>query len=305
MGRFRYLGRCVARQINPARFQCPNCGNRRSELVARKYLVSQLRRCDRCRLLFRTPTDDPADNQRYYESEYAQGFTTDLPSDCQLHNLMATNFAGSEKDYSYYVHVLRNLGLASGTRLFDFGCSWGYGSYQLMRAGYDVTAFEIDRSRRAYARERLGVLLVDDMDKALSDPKHVGRYDCFFSSHVLEHVPSVAAVFTFARALVIENGIFLSFTPNGSAAFRHRQPSAWNYLWGEVHPNFIDDVFLDYQFRTAPRAIGSSPMHHTAFPNDASANVANDLDAGELTFAARLTTQWRDWQDSLTPSIQG
>jgi 2-polyprenyl-3-methyl-5-hydroxy-6-metoxy-1,4-benzoquinol methylase len=259
-----------------------------SAVVGRKYLVTQLRRCSHCRLLFRTPTDDPAGNRRFYETEYQQGFTTKLPSDSELLSLQATNFAGGEKDYAYYIGLLKQLGLRSDARIFDFGCSWGYGSYQLLRAGYAVTSFEIDRTRARFAREKLGVKCLDDMEALATDPDHVGRYDCFFSAHVLDHVPCPATVFAYARKLVQTGGLFVSFTPNGSAAFRNKDAVAWNKLWGEVHPNFIDDEFLGWQFRDEPRVIGSSPVSAVALSNDRRLYFLDALERSELMFVARL-----------------
>jgi hypothetical protein len=42
------------------------------------------------------------------------------------------------------------------------------------------------------------------------------------------------------QVLFRPGGLFVSFMPNGKEA--HRAVSAW----GEAHPQFIDDVFLDY-----------------------------------------------------------
>jgi len=238
--------------------------------------------------MFRTPTDDPAKNQEFYEREYTQGFTTDLPSDSELQSLKSHNFAETEKDYSYYVNVLKRLGLRNGARIFDFGCSWGYGSYQLMEAGFNVTSFEVDRTRRCIAQDKLGLRCFDDMDSLATDQDHIRQYDCFFSAHVLEHVPRPRAVFEYALRLLAANGLFVSFTPNGSAAFRQKEPVAWSKLWGEVHPNFIDDVFLDVEFRNCPRTIGSSPVGVIALPADATMLVSDRLERSELMFAAVL-----------------
>ena len=94
-------------------------------------------------MLFRTPTDRPESNQAYYENEYVQGFTTSLPSDTALAEMKRSNFANTDKSYSYYISVLSQLGLKPGNGLFDYGCSWGYGSYQFAQAGFDVAAFEV------------------------------------------------------------------------------------------------------------------------------------------------------------------
>jgi cyclopropane fatty-acyl-phospholipid synthase-like methyltransferase len=179
--------------------------------------------------------------------------------------------------------VLRQLGLQPGARIFDFGCSWGYGSYQLAKAGYEVTSFEIDRIRGRFAQDKLGVRLVSTMEAV------TGQYDCFFSAHVLEHVPKPSVVFAYARKLLAPNGLLVSFTPNGCEGFRKIDPHAWSKLWGEVHPNFIDDEFLDAHFHNVPRAIGSSPVDNTSLPAKPSRHTLNVLDGPELMFVARVT----------------
>lgn len=288
MGKLAYLQRSVTRQFVPRYFKCPNCGGQTSDLVRRKYLVTQLRRCGDCRMLFRTPTDDPAMNADFYEHDYVQGFTTDTPSDAGLNELLQTNFVGTEKDYAYYIGVLSQLGLKAGDRIFDFGCSWGYGSYQLRKAGFDVTSFEVARSRKRYAVEKLGVHVVDDMKQASADL--AGQFDCFFSSHVLEHVPSPGEAFDQAMRLLKRGGLFVSFTPNGSDSFRNTSKD-WNKLWGEVHPNFLDDKFLDWTFRRSPRAIGSTPVGRPALPADAEMIRLDDLSHDELFFVARKSSE--------------
>ena len=284
MARLAYFGHSLANQFTKERFSCPSCGCLTSKVVDRKYLVTQLRRCADCLLLFRTPTDDPATNASFYENEYTQGFTTDVPSDAILAEMKQSSFVGGEKDYSCYISVLTQLGLKPGARVFDYGCSWGYGSYQLDRAGFEVVSFEIAPSRKRYAKEKLGVRTVDNMDKAAID--YAGHFDCFFSAHVIEHIPSPAQAFTYAMRLLKSGGLFVSFTPNGSQ--EHRSVSAsWSALWGEVHPNYIDDVFLDSSFRGSPRSVGTTPVTNAFIPEKVQLKRLNKLDGGELFFAAR------------------
>ena len=114
MAKISYLTRSLASQFSKVRFMCPNCGaDAPRNSLDRKYVFTQLRRCSNCKMMFRTPTDDPADNASFYESEYTQGFTTELPSDPSLSELKRTNFAGTEKDYSYYIAVLAKTGLGA------------------------------------------------------------------------------------------------------------------------------------------------------------------------------------------------
>jgi len=188
--------------------------------------------------LFRTPTTTSAENETFYQESYSQGFTSDTPSDDALRELISNNFVGSEKDHTNYIKVLAALGGKPGDRLLDFGCSWGYGSWQLKKHGYDVAAFEISKSRCRYAREKLGIAAHDKLD----DVKGEG-FDIFFSAHVLEHVPAISEVFALAQKKLKKGGLFLAFTPNGSSAYRNRQGGTWSQLWGMVHPNFLDDRF--------------------------------------------------------------
>jgi len=284
MSKIAYLRKSAALQFTRSRFNCPNCGSVKSSIVEWKYLITQLRRCENCKLMFRTPIDDPSDNQSFYENEYAQGFTTDVPSDVDLASLIQTNFTFTEKDYSYYISVLRQIGLGAGAKVFDYGCSWGYGSYQMAKAEFEVISFEVAPSRRRYAREKLGVNTVASMDEAVN--RYAGQFDCFFSSHVIEHVPSPTQTFRCALQLLKLNGLFVSFTPNGCLEYKAKSPE-WSKLWGEVHPNFIDGIFLDHNFHRSPRTLGSTPVMNAQIGDDLQMKRLNGLDGFELFFAAR------------------
>jgi 2-polyprenyl-3-methyl-5-hydroxy-6-metoxy-1,4-benzoquinol methylase len=146
--------------------------------------------------LFRTPTTSSKENASFYQEEYTQGFTTDCPSDDVLSKYLERSFVGGEKDYSNYIDILFAAGGKKGDRLFDFGCSWGYGSWQFKQRGFDVESFEISVPRANYAKSKLGV----KVHSSLSDVQ--GQFDIFFSSHVLEHVPSVNDAIEFGMNLL-------------------------------------------------------------------------------------------------------
>src|SRR5579862_3756291 len=124
---------CTRRAITGAGMDCPSCGMSGSNLVDRKYFVTALRRCTHCQLLFRSPTTSPEEQAAFYQQDYEQGFTTTLPDAHNLRSYLERDFRGTEKDYATYLRVLEALEVESGQRLFDFGCSWGYGSWQLRR----------------------------------------------------------------------------------------------------------------------------------------------------------------------------
>jgi hypothetical protein len=198
--------------------------------------------------------------------------------------LIAAQFAG-DASYKAYIEVLNALGAGKGQKLFEFGCSWGYGSWQLSHFGFEVQAYEISTSRAAYAREMLGVDVVDSMTKA-NKP-----YDIFFSSHVLEHVPSVEQTLSSALELLREGGLFVAFTPNGCAARRGTDPRGWHQQWGLVHPQMLDDVYYAKRFKGYASVMDSSPYKLDNLKEWSRTGLAahrEDLGGNELFFAARI-----------------
>lgn len=283
--RVRYLSVSARRLLTGQGLACPSCGSVESVVVSRKYIVTALRRCNACHLLFRSPTITPEENQSFYQSVYSQGFTTDTPSLDRLEQLKASRFKGSEKDYSQYLNVLAALGCKPGDLLFDFGCSWGYGSWQFIQAGYSVTAFEISVPRCEYAKTYLGIDAQTRMENV------DGPFDVFFSAHVLEHIPSISRSLEFARKILRPGGWFVAFTPNGSDPFKARKQESWKYSWGLVHPNLLDDLFYSIAFKSDLHLLASSPYDLESIKQWASLqqeSVSLDLSGEELLIIAKL-----------------
>lgn len=253
-----YFWNSLLKIVTRTELACPSCGCRQSSLVKRKFLVSSLRRCLACMLLFRRPTSSEHESIAFYQQKYQQGFTTNMPASHERQHLKNTLFKGSEKDYSHYIKVLKALELKPGAKLLDYGCSWGYGSWQLQRAGYAVQSYEISRPRCEYARRYMGVAATWDT-KELEE--HV---DIFFSAHVLEHVFTVQDVISLAMKLLKPGGCFIAFTPNGSKTYRKANPWQWQRSWGLVHPNLLDDEYYRLVFNHSPFLIASSPYDYDA-----------------------------------------
>lgn len=249
----KYLQTCLRKNVMNEGFSCPSCGQADSSVVSRKYLVTALRRCKNCQLLFRTPTTSAQESAAFYQDEYTQGFTTDCPSDELLAKLLENKFKNSGKDYSTYIDVICAAGGVDGSRLFDFGCSWGYGSWQFMQRGFDVESFDVSVPRATYARTKLGI----KVHSSLSEVS--GSFDVFFSSHVLEHVPSVKQAIEFGMQILKPGGLFVAFTPNGSLGFRRKEGKAWKKLWGLVHPNLLDDKYYRATFSGKRFLLSSDP----------------------------------------------
>lgn len=234
--RARYLSWAASRRIG-ANLDCPWCGCPSSK-VSTKAFVTQLRECGGCRLRFRVPKDDLEIAEEFYENEYEQGFTTDCPTDEELERLVATGFAGSPKDYRAYLGVLRAAGLQDGARVLDFGSSWGYGSWQMSRAGYRVSSYELSRSRGRFAKDRLGC-------DVISDPAAAGTFDCIFAAHVLEHLARPQLFWDIARQVTAPGGWAICFVPNGNPELEQVYGKRrYHRLWGKVHPLLLNEPSL-------------------------------------------------------------
>lgn len=264
--------------------QCPSCGSENSSVMQRKYLVTALRRCEGCGLMFRTPTTTKEENASFYAAEYEQGFTTSLPSQHELQVMVDSGFAGAEKEYRRFISLLENMGAKVGDKVFDFGCSWGYGAWQLMQHGFDVEAYEVPGPRAEYARSKLGVKVPPDLGGVTKE-----SFDVFFSSHVLEHVPCVHEVIQYGMERLKPGGLFVAFSPNGSMAYRRQSPDGWKRSWGLVHPNLLDEQFYQRTFSDASVYLASNPYDADEV-SDWAANggrLTGRLDGDELMVIVR------------------
>lgn len=252
--KIRYFLNSTIKTVTNSGYKCPSCGGDKSIVVERKFFVTSLRRCGTCNLLYRAPVTSNSEYTHFYQNDYSEGFTTDMPSDVELDKLKSRNFYGSGKDYSGYINILKSIGYEPGNSILDFGCSWGYGSWQFSKAGLKVIGYELSQNRCAFAKEKLGVEAHSDLNKLRGYPK----FNFFFSSHVLEHIPRIHEVIRQARELVQPGGYFVAFTPNGSMEYRALNPRAFNRAWGFVHPLFIDPLYYASEFSLNEYLIDSS-----------------------------------------------
>jgi 2-polyprenyl-3-methyl-5-hydroxy-6-metoxy-1,4-benzoquinol methylase len=291
MEKFGYLTQQGMRRLSGSGGAgCPNCGYGGHERRDRKALVTELRDCTRCRLMYRYPTDPVEDSVDFYQEDYEQGFTTDMPDPAALRQLIDTHFAGHEKDYTPLIALMADLGIAPGMRIFDFGCSWGFGSWQFAQAGHNVQSFEISRPRPRYARDKLGVDVIDDTSVLAAAAHLDGTFDLFFSNHVMEHVPSPSDAVATARRLLKPGGLFVAITPNGSLGYRAAAPESWHRFWGKVHPNMLNEKFWLREFADSPHFIGSLPHCRDQLSSwtTTSGKVQDSLQGDQLICVARV-----------------
>ncbi len=275
--KLKYLLTSIGKKFSGHKDICPFCAASLSDATVQdsKMFVIQLKKCS-CGLLVRTPTDSIKENDLFYQEEYEQGSTTDCPDEDALIKLINSNFKNSERDYSDYIQLLNLLGVQPGSKILDFGCSWGYGVYQFSKAGYQASGYEISKPRLHYGINKLNIAGESDVSKINGD------LDVFFSAHVLEHVPDLNFVFETARKLVKPGGYFIAVTPNGSQAFRKNNSFSFHKLWGKVHPVLLTDDFVLNNFKSDLKIVGSFPLMK-AF-NNSTVSHQEVADKWELLF---------------------
>ena len=256
--------------------------------MARKYGVTKLTKCKHCQLLFRMPNDKPNFNKTFYQDNYVQddAITTQLPSEAELCTLIDQGFKGTGKEIDHLLKIFQTLfSDLKGVRILDFGASWGYMSYLFQRAGMNVQSFEIGEKRAQFGREKLGVDIQTDKRK-LRDNNQI-----FFSSHVIEHVPSIKEMIEDAYRLTANNepAYFIALCPNGSLERMKSDPNEYHQNWGLVHPNFISSDFYHHVFESKPYLIQSNPYDIEAIAKwDKKSHVKFNLTGGELLIIVRL-----------------
>ena len=246
------------RQILRHRWQgqprvCPYCGPSSTvKLVRRKKVIVEILQCQTCHLWFRWPADTPHEHDAYYQEEFAgDSPQVILPGTEELQRLKDTNFSGTPLDINNKVRVLHAL--KPGSRVLDFGCSWGYGTYQLQQHGFNTIGFEISRPRAEYARTKLNLEVIDSIEDFMRHPS--GSFDIVFSNHVVEHLPDIGGLFTVITRLLKENGFVFHVLPNFTG--RKARSGYWLKWIGQDHPIAPAMQFFDVAI---PRAGLTMPI---------------------------------------------
>jgi SAM-dependent methyltransferase len=241
----KFMCRMAADRLLLRSQSCPYCESDDTRLVKRKYLLIDLRRCARCGIMFRWPKDSVQRNARFYQKAYRQSMTPVAPEQPEPAE-EDTFFANTGQDISARIGLLRTL-VPTG-RVLDYGSSWGYGTYQLLAAGYQAVGFEISQPRADFARARLGVSTITDLAELHCDNRNA--FDAIFASHVLEHLPSLAGVFERFVSLLAPGGLLLAFVPNCGGLNARRFGVRWGPMCCEEHTIAFDAGFFE---RNLPR----------------------------------------------------
>jgi 2-polyprenyl-3-methyl-5-hydroxy-6-metoxy-1,4-benzoquinol methylase len=230
--KLRFAERMIRHRLNRQPCVCPYCGGPSPlKLLKRKKLILDIFRCDACGLIFRWPTESPEEADAYYQDEFSPNSPQiSLPNKDELDALLKNNFAGTPLDLRPKIRLLKSV--RPEGQVLDYGCSWGYGTYQLAQCGFQAMGFEISKPRAQYARDCLHVEVIDDLENLRQLPPR--SFDVIFSNHVLEHLPNLKDALDLMARLLSDGGLTFHVLPNftGKLALG----GMWLHWIGEEHP---------------------------------------------------------------------
>ena len=158
-------------------------------------------------------------------------------------------------------------------------------SYQFKKRGMSIQSFEISRPRANYGNTNLNL----DIKSNLEDLKPGN--DIFFSSHVIEHVPSIPDMINASKKLLSTGGFFIAECPNGSEEFRKKN-SNFSKAWGLVHPSYLSEDFYQWIFKECPYLILTSPYDLNQIKKwDQVSQVTHETSGDQLLVIAKLNTR--------------
>jgi 2-polyprenyl-3-methyl-5-hydroxy-6-metoxy-1,4-benzoquinol methylase len=264
---------------------CTFCDSTDCTVIDRKYVVTKLLECRNCHLYFRFPVDKKDTNAKFYQTAYQEqdNLTTELPDEDALNLIKQKGFHVANRNADRFLNLFGRLFPSKKElRIVDYGCSWGYLTYQFQQYGHDVQGYEISKSRAVFGSEKLGVQIFTDEGQIRSGN------DIFFSSHVIEHHPDIRSMIKLAKSVLRDGGYFIAVSPNGSKEYRKLHENAFHHAWGKVHPNYLNAEFYKYIFEGQSYYIGSSPFSlHNIHPLN-NEEITDDLSGEELLIVTRV-----------------
>lgn len=279
MANIRFLFVVMGNRIHRQPKDCPYCGGNETRPLGTKHIFLQLRECSHCGLMFRYPKDDAETIGRFYEERYQEvGIATELPSPEILKELQEGSFKRSERDFTQKIEMIREY--YTDGKAIDFGCSWGYGAYQLESHGYKAEGYEIAKTRADFGRKSLGINIYEDIDTLLAEREH--QYNFIFCNHVLEHVQGLFQVLQGFNKLLIEEGLLFIFVPDCTGCedkeiFLRKK----SYAFGEKHPIAFSDEFFQKNL----------PSHGFAIERITHGAETDMLNDSEMAIIARKTAE--------------
>jgi 2-polyprenyl-3-methyl-5-hydroxy-6-metoxy-1,4-benzoquinol methylase len=209
------------------RVNCLLCGSSRRVAFCEKFGFG-LVRCADCGLVYASPRPRTEDLLARYESPLF--FETYLRS---LHSsLTAYDLAFVKAHYHLYLGLLSKLS-APGKRLLDVGCGAGFFLKAAGEDGWDGRGIEASAAAARYAREVVGVDVLQGRFEDSSFPED--SFDAITCLDLIEHLPDPLDALRRIRRLLRPRGTLIISTPDLKSLSRRILGKNWAVLSPAEH----------------------------------------------------------------------
>ena len=190
---------------------CPYCGGATLHAFSTKDInrgvsnvVFQANRCTDCDLLF--VTNPPDDLERYYTEDFH-------PRTSNVEDIIP-----HQRWQEYRLELVKKYArIDDSGELLDIGPSAGVFLSLAKRAGFNLSAIEINEQCVTFLRDKLGVDAIHSGDPAKILNESSRTYDVICMWHSLEHLPRPWDAIKAASERLNEDGILLIACPNPKA----------------------------------------------------------------------------------------
>jgi ubiquinone biosynthesis O-methyltransferase len=142
----------------------------------------------------------------------------------------------AESESTYYP-VYKFLKGKTGLSILEIGCGYGYLTYAITKAGFNVKGIDISESAIAFAKKNLGMnYFVSDL-KTFSDITKE-KFDLIISTEVIEHLTDQVDFIRNCKTLLNPGGKILITTPNKNY---YSENSVWQTDLPPVHTIWLSN----------------------------------------------------------------
>jgi SAM-dependent methyltransferase len=186
-------------------------------------------RCDACHLIFLDPI--PADLGAYYPNHYYE-----IPKS------VAELTTVAEKLQSWKLELVKRH-IQKG-RLLEIGPAYGLFCHLARRAGFEVSAIEMDPRCCQFLRDVVGINVFQGAD-TVTKLRECGQFDVIVLWQVIEHLPDPWSVLAAIAGQLAPGGILIMDTPNPSAFQFQVLGRYWTHVDAPRHVELIPARLLE------------------------------------------------------------